>query len=328
MGVFIDKPHVAATEYRAIAEMFLEAKSIRTTQYLGGVPNVTFRVDSSSSRLAIRVGNLGYTTQEHLLLELATLIQLQEAQYSLSPRLVCGLDGQYLQAWNGYPVIATDFIKGTDASKVQVSSELCEELGKSVGSLVTALREIRHPAPKCEEFWPRVNRLIDASPDVLYRRDLVIEKSLLTKQFERARVSLEKEPSMSSQLIHTDVWPPNVIVRGTLVVGIVDFDDMSFGPAVIDFSAAVAEFAIDDDCRIITNRFKSFLRGYRLADKVTELTADVVTAAIEACYTGWLVCNSLHGVPSAESMIYASRLAILREESNRRRLLLELSSIL
>lgn len=312
------KPIVLQSDLGEVAGLFNPAKVI-ASRYLGGVPNVTWAVEFGPDVFAIRVCNHGYTSTEHLVAEVSLLSYLERAGYKYSPRLVRARSGGYIAHWRGYPVIATRLINGKSGQAVSVTASLCFEVGQALASLRVALEGCRVKLPPSERFDIRSRRLIDVLPLTTSALSWSIDISNIGVQFEDALDRIMSNPAGHFQrLVHTDVWPPNTIVEQGHLVGIVDFDDLAFGPPILDLASAFAEFAIDyRDDTVIEARGCKLLEGYRtIWGAIDEQEVSIVLPCIVYSYASWLACNALHQVPYEESEIYYRRLRRLRQSDS------------
>ena len=313
--MYFDKPVVLPSEVPEIASLFSNA-GIVGSRYLGGVPNVTWAVDLGQEVLAMRICNKGYTSAEHLCAELSLLLYLESVGYQYSPRLVPAKTGDYSAQWRGYSVIATRLIAGESGETTLITAELCCDTGRALGNLRSVLDGCKIEIPISDRFDLRSRRLIDLLPETAGALSWPIDTEAVTVQFVEALRQIQC-CSVGSQmrLVHTDVWPPNTVVRQGRLAGIVDFDDLSFGPPILDLASAFAEFAVSSgDDSISAERACRLLDGYRsVRGVISEEDATVFLPCIVYSYASWLACNALHEVSYMESEIYARRLSLLRD---------------
>jgi Ser/Thr protein kinase RdoA (MazF antagonist) len=313
--MFFDKPVVLSVEIPEIASLFSESKIV-ANRYLGGVPNVTWAIDLGHEVIAMRICNRGYTSAEHLCAELSLLVYLESVGYEYSPRPVRARTGSYAANWRGYPVIATRLINGESGEGVPVTPDLCYETGQALGNLRSVLDGCSIRLPSSDRFDVRGTRLVRLLPETAAVLSWSIDIEAIGAQFAESLSQVGRfSTGHQMKLVHTDVWPPNTIVRQGHLVGIVDFDDLAFGPPILDLASAFAEFAIDSrDDSIILDRASKLLDGYRsVRGVVSKEDGDAFLPCIVYSYASWLACNALHQVPYAESEIYDRRLRLLRD---------------
>lgn len=315
--MFFDKPMVLPSEVPEIASLFSESK-VRSSRYLGGVPNVTWSIDLGNEAIAIRVCNRGYTSEEHLSAELSVLAYLESVGYEYSPRLVRERAGSYTARWRGYPVIATSLIVGESGESVPLTLDVCYEAGQALGNLRSVLEGCTVRLPESDRFDLRGNRLIRMLPKTAHAYTWPINIEAITVQSSESLSQIWRFCSQTQmRLVHTDVWPPNTIVKQGHLVGIVDFDDLAFGPPILDLASAFAEFAVDpNDDSIILDRASKLLDGYRsILGTISREDSEAFLPCIVYSYASWLACNAFHQVSYEESEIYDRRLALLRDKA-------------
>lgn len=308
-----DKPVVQAEDFFEIACLFVPESTVLDMKHLGGVPNITFSVESTNGNFAIRVCNNGYTSIEHLNLELSTLRHLERVGFRWSPRLVSDRNGHFVRTWRGYRVIATQQIEGRPADEVDVTLDHCRQIGSAIALLRRALDELPSITSDSESYWRRSERLLDSWSARELERELLVDPNRLRSNWDQLSSSIMSDRK-ADVLIHTDIWPPNVLISGARVTGIVDFDDMAIGPAIIDIAAAVSEFSVSPRGDLLSAQAESLLRGYvEGGGSLRSEDCERLVDAIQLCYISWLACNVLHGVPFMESAIYVDRLSRLED---------------
>lgn len=325
-----DRPTIQPGQLREIAARYGLAEPLEI-EYLGGIPNVTYRVASPEHALAIRVCNNGYTSPEHLRCELGVLSYLRDNGFDLSPVPMPGTDGELVQHWQGYRVVATRFIEGVAGDRIPLGPPQCTQVGAAVAWLGTTLAGLDHGLPASESFRARSVRLLDEIAGRARALGWPGDLDGVPAQFGRAMLALEYAgPTGWYPAIHADIWPPNTIYRDGTLAGLIDFDDLSCGPAVLDIAAVICEFAFPEWNRLDAPLAEAALAGFRAAGGVLgppgggsvggppgASAGDVLGNAIEALCASWLGANALHGVRYAESRSLRERLALLADPTGR-----------
>lgn len=316
-----DRPDVRPADIPAIALLFGLTEPLEV-EYLGGIPNATYRIASAGRTLAVRVCNNGYTSPEHLICELRTLRHLRRYGFDLAPEPVPGDDGELIQSWRGYRVVATAYIDGVAGDRIPLGVPECRQIGAAVARLGAALRGLDHGLSADESFRARSVRLLDGLAGHAPALGWPDEFAGVPGQFDRAMRALETAgPTGWYPAIHADIWPPNTLYRDGTLVGLIDFDDLSHGPPVLDIAAVVCEFAFPEADALDEPLARAALAGFRAAGGDLEPTADSpgasLTDAVEALCASWLAANALHQVPFAQSRSLAERLARLADPVSR-----------
>lgn len=309
------RPHIEEEDFAEIASLF-GARCLERWPVTGGMPNVTFKAYTSNGALAVRVCNVGYTTRQHLDFELEVLRYLESVGFKKCPRIVPGRDGNEIQWWRHYPVIAMRFVDGERLETLSLNSSLVTAAGQTVGELTLALGGMRPVLRLMESYQYRSQRLLKHMRSVVGAIGWPVDLDFIDYMWER-----ESEVLIGGRLLaelvvsHTDVWPPNMIVTDRGVI-LVDFDDVALAPPTLDLASALSEFAVDDLGAADMRRMSAMLKGY-INDESLPLTAkdlDEVVAGICCSYVTWLACDASHGLKFQESGHYYSRLKRLADQ--------------
>ena len=314
MQSFFDKPAVSPDDIEEVAGMFSRSRALRSAP-MGGVPNTTYRVEFEDRQLAIRIGNTGYTSTEHLEGEIRLLSFLEKRGYAYSPRVVVGLDGDTIQVWRGFPVIATDLIHGTPGDQVFLTPDIAWDLGDALASLRIQLCDFEHNMSVDETYVSRGSRLVNLLPRAVPTTATTVDVPAIQDQFEMAHRDIEEALTTARQTaIHTDVWPPNILVSEGRLSGIIDFDDFAIGPPILDIAAALCEVAFDKrNDSLVESLVQPLLKGYRERLGLLETSeAEALVPCIVFTYASWLASDILHAVPFEQWQVYYRRLEALR----------------
>ncbi len=316
--MYFDKPVVFKKDIPEIISSF-NVGNVLEAKYLGGVPNVTYRVITPTNSLAIRICNHGYTSKLHLKTEVALLEYLDEKGFSLAPIPVRAADGEYLQEWRGYNVFAMKLIDGIPGDRVKLNGKLCFDVGQALASLKQKMLFYEGYIPDGETYDERGFRLLRLLPETARFMGWTIDVESIVKQWHISSNIIEgHRKDLDYGIIHTDVWPPNIICKGDQVVGIVDFDDWACGPAVIDLAASLVEFPWFNSLDFNESFATELFRGYFLnGGKLSLLEQDLLIVGMELACASWLSCNALHRIQFEESEIYLKKLQLLGDKRKR-----------
>jgi Ser/Thr protein kinase RdoA (MazF antagonist) len=314
-----EKPIVMIHEVETIVKQYRN-EHVKRAVYAGGVPNVTFIVEfDSGDPIALRIGNIGYTRKAHLEFEIDILSYLEKTGFIWSPRLVPLLDASgWIGNWEKFPVIAMKVIVGITGDRVPATAQLCAEIGKAVGEMRYVLAQYEGFLPPEEDFWSRSERLLNELEVFSVQQSWDITPSLVNDAFEKAKETV-LATTFIYEVVHSDVWPPNVMVLDGHLSGILDFDDLAIGPGILDLAAAISEFGFDRNNDILIEKnVSAIIHGFNTASNpITYEAGMMILPLIEASYCSWLACNALHRIPFAESQLYYRRLDQLRSLTKR-----------
>lgn len=313
-----DKPIVLPQDISKISTLFCR-EEVLESEYLGGVPNVTYKVFTKTKKLAIRVSNHGYTSPDHLFAEIEILKHLTESNFQISPKLVKGLNGQHLQDWMGYPVCATEYIPGKPGDKVKITSQLCFNVGHNVAKMQKALSTFGGNLPSKQTLSERGRMMMTHFPQRAKRIGWQLDFDKVISQWEAANDRfLVNANNINHQVVHSDVWPPNIICDGDELKGIIDFDDWCWGPTIIDLCAPLIEFPM-----YYVNEFNrefalNLLKGYfQAGGEISSIERELLINGLEVGCAMWLACNALHEVSYQESETYVYKLGLLSDSNYR-----------
>jgi homoserine kinase type II len=316
-----DKPVVLPSDISAIMSAYPFGK-VLACQELGGLPNTTFKVVTEQNTTAVRIYGLGQSSLEHIDLELKVLQHLARLDFE-SPRLLAGTNGQFLQQWKDYRVCVTEFIPGVTADTIALTPELVRDVGRLVASFQRAMALFE------TDFIPDGGTVIArglgglASLDaILSRRGWEMDTGGVIPQWHRASEPLvSHNADLDSNVIHADIWPPNVICKGERVVGLVDFDDCLYGATFIDVAIAMLEFSMFQDFVVDEELAVAFFSGYFSHGGVlSALEEELIVNAIEMLYMIWLTYYAAQSPYFEEAEKYLHQLILLSDDAFRRRL--------
>jgi Ser/Thr protein kinase RdoA (MazF antagonist) len=319
------RPRVYDDQLPEIASLF-DAKYRQQQPPMGGLPNVTFKAWRSDCALAIRVCNDDYTTRQHLRFELDVLRYLHDLGFSKSPVVVAGMDGQELQSWHGYSVIATRFIEGPSLEMVPRSSSLLAAVGETTAELAIALRKMRPKAQEAETYRFRTERLLRRMGSIIEHVGWPVDVRFLWEVWGRKIDVLLQGKGLDELVVaHTDIWPPNILMSESGLL-IVDFDDVALATPLLDLASALSEFAIEDSGTLDLASAAPLMGGYvrENGERLANSDFNELTAGICCSYITWLACDSCHSLDFHHSQRYYQRLVRLLDDNASRRLYADL----
>lgn len=291
-------------------------------QELGGLPNTTYKVLTEHKTTAVRIYGRGQSSREHIELELKVLQHLARLDFE-SPRLLAGNNGQFLQQWNDYRVCVTEFIPGVTADSTALTPELVRDVGRLVASFQKAMALFEADViPDGGTVIARGGGGLASLDAVLKRRGWEMDIGDVISQWQRASEPIvNRDVDLDSNVIHADIWPPNVICEGATVVGLVDFDDCLYGATFFDVAIALLEFSILQGFVVEEELAVAFLAGYfRHGGTLTPLEEGLIVNAIEMMYVIWLAYYVAQAPYFEEAAKYLYQLNLLSDDTFRKRL--------
>lgn len=140
--------------------------------------------------------------------------------------------------------------------------------------------------------------------------------SQVPMQWERSAKKIASHMSrLNPAIIHADFWPPNIKCIGNNIVGLMDFDDWAYGPAVFDLVVAFQECAMFGGSQINHLVAENILRGYfETGGRMSKIEVDLFPDAIELFCSLFLAYNIVQAETMPEAEIYLARLQRLADE--------------
>jgi len=217
----------------------------------GGYNNALFGVrpaDGAPITHVLRVyGN--HANARHIEHELAVLLQLQRAKLPFAipaPEITRRGEMCATMATDDGPrlMVLLPFLKGANPATSDLDQ--ARAVGAALAQLLRAMKKVdvrglRLPPPACD--LDRVHPLVPAptlacedltsfiDPDLCARMRDVLERTLADAQ--------SRWKALGSQPTHGDVIPGNVLCDGTTVTAVLDFENCSLNPPVMDLAAAL-----------------------------------------------------------------------------------------
>lgn len=314
-----EKASCTPRDIAQIASLYPSGKHI-SSEDVSGVPNTTFKVRTENRRFMIRIYGKGQSSLEHINLEHKLLHFLEEKMFP-SPRLIIGIDGKALQIWNGFYVCAFSYINGTTADRIKITTDIAY----SVGAVVALFRKVvaGFPAdaiPKRENLFERGKFAFDSVQDALQQKSWKFDLAVVEEQ----RKNAQKELNVGVQydgLLHADTWPPNVICDAERVVGILDFDDCCYGPAIVDIAIPLQEFVIFQDAAMRNSLAVAFFSGFVDSNGVLPRAhLRLFVPAMEFMCAVWFAYNIIQSPLKEDAELYFNRLKLLKGGKYRKEL--------
>lgn len=313
------KPNVTAEDIEGIVKQYCNAR-VQDAVYAGGVPNVTFIVSfDSAESIALRVGNIGYTRNVHLKFEIEVLSYLERVGYTWSPHLIPLLNNPgFIGRWGKFPVVAMKVIPGSSGDQTSHTPQLCFEIGKAIGEMRHCLTSYDGFIPDNEDIWSRSERLLDELETSSIQRSWGITPSKVFEAYFEAKREVQKIFYVD-EVVHSDVWPPNILVLDGHLSGLIDFDDLSIGPGMLDLASAISEFCFDrNNDTLLEKNVSAIIQGFTSVNHAIIYEAGyLVLPLIVVSYCQWLACNAVHQVPFEETEIYYRRICNFRTLNQR-----------
>ena len=213
--------------------------------------NLNYLVQAEDGRKYIAKIAGKETPPELVDMEHAALQHAVEAGSSLLlPQIVLNRNGNYETGIKFHNIFCNrlrvlNYIVGTNLSeKPDISAELRFHLGESLARFDQAMADFDHPAAHRKHRWNLVDALQHQAKTVLLEDSS--RRKILTWAFEQmANCASPFLARLEWQFIHGDANPENIRVEGERVVGLLDFGDSCYNPAVCDLAICLAYQMMD-----------------------------------------------------------------------------------
>lgn len=133
------------------------------------------------------------------------------------------------------------YLPGAPAASRKVDDSMRRKVGRTVATVLEALRDFSHPAAGRLNLW----NLCEAGHllplvDVLPSSALSSMLAEFLRRFQRS--VMPRIPSLPHQAIHNDLSPSNMLVGGEAgaLLSVVDFGDMIVAPALCELAVAAS----------------------------------------------------------------------------------------
>lgn len=258
----------------------------------GGIENDVYRVRLRSGPQAVaRVYRT--KTPQQVAGELALLTRLQG--HVLCPRPLAPRFGTNSAVLGNRPLALTDFLVGEHVKRCRFMASMFTQFGRSLKGLH------QRSSGRC------FRRCFDMKELVLCGRSLVSrfaeaeEYGAFTSLLDRELAfveSLQSDDFRDGAMLHADVDEGNIIRGGQGRLWLLDFDDCTFGPPILDLGITLRNLVVkrlvrnpDEDGMAVEDAAIALLGGYGVAPEPAQLG----TWLRVACVRHWLLMmrNSL-----------------------------------
>lgn len=172
-----------------------------------------------------------------------------------------------------HTVFVVSYLPGTIAADCTLGMQDFQRIGHVIARLQKALSGFFHPAAGGRALLWDVRELVKMRAKVGHLGDLAAQAGEIIDH--AARAVLPRLAALRAQVIHGDVHGHNLILGpGNSVAGIIDFGDMFHGPAILDLSDSMSDFAGDTDD--LEGVWTALVRGFNSVQPLTPEEVDLV----------------------------------------------------
>ncbi len=250
-----------------------------------GTINSNYQVETSEGCFFLRV-NEGKSASE-VALEIAVLKHLVSKGIP-SPLPKASSSGERFALWNDKFISVFDWVPGSQVDSQSISDAHCLSAGRALGDLHQAGKSMdleqvgsgRYAHDKLLELYASFAESEDQQlADVI---------DLLREEFAWLAQCKDQRAAATRALIHADLFPDNVLVEGTEIVALIDFEQACQGSLIYDLAVAINAWCFAD--ALVPSRVASFVQGYQAAcpltpEEIIALRVEVRAAALRFTIT-------------------------------------------
>lgn len=140
------------------------------------------------------------------------------------------------------------FLAGSPLSGTETSGSLLQEMGRTLATVDTGLRDFRHPASDHDLLWD-ISKAA-RSRALFHHIEDAGQKQLVNLALDGFQERAEPRlPHLRWQVIHNDLNPQNIVSDGKRgrprITGIIDFGDMIRAPIINELATSIAYLSLD-----------------------------------------------------------------------------------
>ncbi len=222
-----------------------------------GTINSNYQLETSEGRFFLRV-NEG-KSEEEVRIEYQVLKHLV-AQGVASPLPRRSKGGQGYCRWRDKFISVFDWVPGSHVDGDTITDAHCHAAGIALASLHTAgasmdqsgVGQGRYAHAKIEKAFAS----FASDPDPALAAAVI----LLREEFAWLGARVAVRTKVPRSLIHSDLFPDNVLVDGTQVVALLDFEQACVGSMVYDLAVAINAWCFSQ--AFVPDRASALLSGY------------------------------------------------------------------
>jgi len=276
---------------------------------LKGIANNNYRVIGKGFDIAIKVYSHGQSDENKIIKELE-VIKLFGQKGIKVPELIAGKNGQILQKYEGFSVVATNFIKGNVFDCVDFTKERMFEVGKIVAQVEKIAKQIDIISFEYMSFKEEFNYVSKNLDSELSKRHYDFDLNAYKNNLGLVGNIISKlDNSTNKQFLHKDIWPWNLIDAEDGIY-LLDFNDWSIGDPIIELSVALLEFSMFKSDKFNVNVAQSIIEGYKSIKPLTYPPADLWETMLFICFL-YFPYNVIQSDDKFESEIYLKRINTL-----------------
>lgn len=281
---------------------------------LKGIANNNYRVIGRDFDIALKVYSHGQSDENKIQKELEVLKLFRQKGIKV-PELVLGKNNQVLQSFNGFNVVASNFIYGEVFDQLAFTKERMFEVGKIVALVEETSKQIDISSFECMNFQEEFDYVSKNLETEILKRNYDFDLSIYNANLEFMKGVIAKlDKSTRKQFLHKDIWPWNLIEAKDGVY-LLDFNDWSIGDPIVELGNALLEFTMFKSDRFDMDIAENIINGYKSIKALTYTPTELWESVLFICYL-YFPYNVIQADNKFESEIYLKRIANLIKNPN------------
>ena len=224
-----------------------------------GVPagsvNTHYYIEAAKGKYVLRIDEMKAHAEAQREIDLLIFLRKHGVP---CPRPVTDKNGQHLRDYEGKPVSLYHNLPGKGFSAATLTEDHVEKIGTMLAKLHVAGQKFSASIDNRFGF----ERIQSLYQHLRPRIDTHLKHLLHVLDDEIAHHEEYLEERLPSGMIHGDLFPDNVLFRGSRIVGVLDFEAACRGKFIYDLATAVNALCYHAE-RYHIGRFNALLRGYQ-----------------------------------------------------------------
>ncbi|MEI7689893.1 MAG: phosphotransferase [Candidatus Saccharibacteria bacterium] len=279
---------------------------------LSGVANDNYRITGADFDVALKIYSHGQSNRDKIAKEIEAVKLFMAAGIDI-PEFVLGKDGQILQEYDGFNVVATNFIDGPVLDELEFAPELMKQVGQVVATIDQTAQQIDVSQFSAMNFCEEFDFVYGNIDQEMANKGLQFDMSEYKSNLPRVYEIIDKlDSSNNQQFLHKDIWPWNLIQNGGRLY-LLDFNDWAIGDPIIEISVALVEFSMFKSDRFNGQVAAAIIDGYKNKKQFNFTASELLDAMLFICYL-YFPYNVIQADSEEESRIYLERIHTLLNE--------------
>ncbi|MGE5473974.1 MAG: phosphotransferase [Ignavibacteriales bacterium] len=296
---------------KVLEKYYLDFKNVEIKN-LEGIANNNYRILSKDFDIVLKVYSHGQSDYEKIKKEIEAVSLFRKEGIKV-PEYIYGLNGEILQEYEGFNIVAAKYIEGKVLSEIEFTNELMYEVGTIVASIEKNARNIDISNFKYISFKEEFEYVYNGIDKVIFNRGLNINIEELNQYLPQIYNIISKLDSFENkQFLHKDIWACNLI-KTTDNMYLLDFNDWSIGHPVVELSNALLQFSMYKSGEFNVAFAKNIINGYKSIKNIEYTPIEIWEGMMFICYL-YFAYNAIQADDIFYAEIYLKRVNTLLKD--------------